>query len=117
MSGIFPENYTFQKNGLFKNGLSTKLYKCQKLNGTQKKDRMGHSIDNRAMGIIVDELKKNDVNIDITILSGYIQYILNSHEGLYNDIVSKLNSEELQNVFNEMDVINVGRALAYLFTV
>ena len=75
---------------------------------------MGHRIDNHAMEIIVDELKKNDVNINITILSTFIQYILNSHEDLYNDIVARLNSEELQNVFNEMDVLNLGRALAYL---
>ena len=66
------------------------------------------------MEVIVDELQKNHINIGITILSGHIQYILNKHEGLYNNIVDRLNSEELQNVFNEMDVINVGRALVYL---
>ena len=66
------------------------------------------------MEVIVDELQRNDINVNITIFSAYVQYILNKHEDLYNDIVTQLNSEELQNVFNEMDVINLGRALAYL---
>ena len=83
------------------------------MNGAQK-NKMGHSIDNRAMEIITDELRRNDVHINITILSHYIKYILDNHEDLYNSAVARLNSQEIQNVFNEMNVINLGRALTYL---
>ena len=66
------------------------------------------------MEIITDELRRNDVHINITILSHYIKYILDNHEDFYNTAVAQLNSKEIQNVFNEMNVINLGRALTYL---
>ena len=78
------------------------------------KAKMGHNIDNRTMEIITDELKRNDVHINITILSQYIKYILDNNGDLYNGAVDRLNSQEIQNVFNEMNVINLGRALTYL---
>ena len=83
------------------------------MNGTQK-NKMGHSIDNRAMEIITDELRRNDVHINKTILSHYIKYILDHHEDLYNGAVARLNSQDMQNIFNEVNVINLGRALTYL---
>ena len=62
----------------------------------------------------MDELRKNNVNIDISTLSQYINYILGVHEDLYNEMANHLNSDELLNVFNEMNVNIFGRALAYL---
>ena len=66
------------------------------------------------MEVIVDELRKNNVNIDITILSQHINYVLDVHEDLYNEMANRLNSDELLNVFNEMNVSSFGRVVAYL---
>ena len=66
------------------------------------------------MEVIVDELRKNNVNIDVT-LSEHIQYILNSYRDCYNDSVERLTREELLlDVFHEMNVNSLGRTMAYL---
>ena len=66
------------------------------------------------MEVMVDELRKNGIYIDITTLSAHIHYILDNHRDMYNGAVNQLNSAELINVFNEMNVNNVGRVVAYL---
>ena len=66
------------------------------------------------MEVMVDELRKNDIYIDITTLSLHIHYILDNHGDMYNEAVNRLNSAELINVFNEMNVNNAGRVVAYL---
>ena len=67
------------------------------------------------MEVIVDELKKNDVNIDIETLTEHIQYILNNYKDCYNYSVERLTREELLlDVFHEMDVNSLGRTMAYL---
>ena len=67
------------------------------------------------MEVIVDELRKNNVNIDVETLSEHIQYILNSYRDCYNDSVERLTREELlMDVFHEMNVNTLGRAMAYL---
>ena len=67
------------------------------------------------MEVIVDELRKNNVNIDVETLSEHIQYILNSYRDCYNDSVERLTREELLlDVFHEMNVNTLGRAMAYL---
>ena len=66
------------------------------------------------MEVIVDELRKNNVNIDITILSQHIHYILDNHQDMYNEVANRLNSTVLLDVFNEMNVNSVGRVVAYL---
>ena len=35
------------------------------------------------MEVIVDELKKNDIRIDIETLTEHIEYILNNYRGLF----------------------------------
>ena len=62
----------------------------------------------------MDELQKNNVNIDITTLSQHIHYVLDVHKDMYNEMADRLNSEELLNVFNEMNVNSFGRVVAYL---
>ena len=62
----------------------------------------------------MDELRKNNVNIDITILSQHIHYVLGVHEDMYTEMANRLNSDELLNVFNEMHVNSFGRVVAYL---
>ena len=67
------------------------------------------------MEVIVDELRKNNVNTDVETLTGHIQYILNSYRDCYNDSVERLTREELLlGVFHEMNVNTLGRAMAYL---
>ena len=67
------------------------------------------------MEVITDELKKNGVHIDIETLSEHIEYILCNYRDSYNEAVDRLNSEELiLDVFHEMNVNNLGRAMAYL---
>ena len=67
------------------------------------------------MEVIVDELRKNNVNIDIETLTERVQYILNNYRDCYNDSVEHLTREELLlNVFHEMNVNTLGRTMAYL---
>ena len=66
------------------------------------------------MEVIVDELQRNNIDIDIRTLSHYIKGILERHEALYGDIAARLNPEDLSNVFMEMGVNSFGRAMAYL---
>ena len=67
------------------------------------------------MEVIQDELQKNNVRIDIETLTEHIEYILNNYRDSYIEAVDRLNSEELiLDVFHEMDVNSLGRAMAYL---
>ena len=67
------------------------------------------------MEVIADELKKNNVRIDIETLTEHVQYILNNYRDSYNDSVNRLTREELLlDVFHEMNVNSLGRAMAYL---
>ena len=67
------------------------------------------------MEVIQDELKKNNVRIDIKTLTEHIEYILNNYKDSYNDSVDRLTREELLlDVFHEMNVNSLGRAMAYL---
>ena len=66
------------------------------------------------MEVIVDELRKNDVRVDITTLSSHIHYILDNYRDMYNEVINRINSTQLLNIFNEMNVNTVGRVTAYL---
>ena len=67
------------------------------------------------MEVIVDKLKKNDVNVDVETLSEHIQYILDNYRDCYNESVERLTREELLlDVFHEMNVNSLGRAMSYL---
>ena len=67
------------------------------------------------MEVIVDELKKNNVNIDIETLTEHVKYILNNYRDSYNYSVELLTREELLlDVFHEMNVNSLGRTMAYL---
>ena len=67
------------------------------------------------MEVILDELRKNNVDIDILILSQRINYVPDRHEKLYGEMAERLSSEELLGFFfPEMNVNSFGRAMAYL---
>ena len=71
------------------------------------------------MEVIADELQKNGIHIDIETLSEHIEYILGNYRDSYIEAVNALNRFPLnvdmfQKVFKEINVDNVGRAMAYL---
>ena len=67
------------------------------------------------MEVIQDELKKNNVRIDIETLTEHIEYILNNYRDTYTHALDRLTREELLlDVFHEMNVNSLGRAMAYL---
>ena len=66
------------------------------------------------MEVIADELQKNGIRVDITTLSIHINEILGRYKDAYNDVVNRLNPEQLSDVFHEMSVNTVGRVMAYL---
>ena len=62
----------------------------------------------------MDELQKNNVDIDILVLLQQINYVLGRHEKLYGEMAERLGPEELLGVFAEMNANSFGRAMAYL---
>ena len=66
------------------------------------------------MEVILDELRKNNVDIDILILSQRINYVLARHGQLYDEMAERLDSDGLLNVFNDVNMNSFGRAMAYL---
>ena len=67
------------------------------------------------MEVIQDELQKNGVNVDTETLTEHIEYILNNYKDFYTHAIDRLSREELLlDVFHEMDVNSLGRAMAYL---
>ena len=66
------------------------------------------------MEVIVGELKKNGIRIDITVLSTYINYILVNYKDMYNNAVNRLNFNQLVDVFHEMSINTIGRVMGYL---
>ena len=67
------------------------------------------------MEVIQDELQKNNVRIDIETLTEHIEYILENYRDCYSQAVECLTREELLlDVFHEMNVNSLGRAMAYL---
>ena len=66
------------------------------------------------MDVIANELRKNDIDVDVQILSQHIYYVLAHHGQLYDEMAERLDSDGLLNVFGEMNVNSFGRAMAYL---
>ena len=67
------------------------------------------------MEVIQDELQKNNVRIDIKTLTEHIECILNNYRDCYSQSVNRLTREELLlDVFHEMNVNSLGRAMSYL---
>jgi hypothetical protein len=66
------------------------------------------------MEVILNELQKNGVDIDMRTLSHHINCLLERHEALYNQMILNVNRNEIHIVFNTINVTNFGRAMAYL---
>ena len=66
------------------------------------------------MYVIVDELRKNNVNVDRTILSQHIHNILDKYQDMYDEMAGRISANELVSVYNTVNVDTVGRVMAYL---
>ena len=66
------------------------------------------------MEVIADELQKNDVRIDVTLLNIHINHILVNYKAMYDEATSRLKSNQLIDVFHENCFNTVGRVMAYL---
>jgi carbon starvation protein CstA len=67
-----------------------------------------------AMEVILDKLQTRGVDLDMRTLSHHINYLFEGHGTLYNQMVVNVNPNEMHVVFNTINVINFGRAMAYL---
>ena len=47
-------------------------------------------------------------------LSHYVNYLFERHEALCNQVIVDVNPEEMQVVFNSINVTNFDRAMAYM---
>ena len=66
------------------------------------------------MEVIQDELQKNDVRIDVTLLNFHINRILVNYKAMYDEATNRLKSNQLIDVFYENCFNTVGRVMAYL---
>ncbi len=66
------------------------------------------------MDWILDELRKNNIDIDMTTLLHHINYLIERHDREYGHMVPYVNCDNISQVFTETNVINFGRAMAYL---
>ena len=66
------------------------------------------------MDVIVDELRKNNVNIDRTVLSQYIHDILDRYQDMYDQMADRISANELMSVYKGVNADTVGRIMAYL---
>ena len=66
------------------------------------------------MEVIQDELQKNDVRIDVTLLNIHINRILVNYKAMYDEATTRLKSNQLIDVFHENCFNTVGRVMAYL---
>ena len=66
------------------------------------------------MDWILDELRKNNIDIDMKTLSHHINYLIERHYREYGHMVAYVNRDNISQVFTETNVINFGRAMAYL---
>ena len=67
------------------------------------------------MEVIVDELQKNGIRIDTTLLNGHVNRILGMYKAIYDEATSRLKAvDQLVDVFHENCFHTVARVTAYL---
>ena len=66
------------------------------------------------MEVIVDELQKNGVNVDITLLNTHVNPILCVYKTMYDEATSRLKADQLIDVFHQNCFNTVARVMAYL---
>ena len=66
------------------------------------------------MEVIVDELQKNGIRIDMTLLNIHVNRILGMYNAIYDEATSRLKADQLVDVFHENCFHTVARVMAYL---
>ena len=67
------------------------------------------------MEVIVDELQKNGIRIDMTLLNVHVNRILGMYKTIYDEATSRLKAvHQLVDVFHENCFHTVARVMAYL---
>ena len=66
------------------------------------------------MEVIVDELQKNGIRIDMTLLNIHVNRILNTYKAMYGEATSRLKADQLVDVFHENCFNTAGRVMGYL---
>ena len=66
------------------------------------------------MEVIVDELQKNGIRIDMTLLNIHVNRILGMYKAIYDEATSRLKADQLVDVFHENCFHTVARVMAYL---
>ena len=66
------------------------------------------------MKVILDELRKNNVDIDMTTVSYHMHQCLEQYKIMYEEMATRVEAVDLPDIFNDMNVNNFGRAMAYL---
>ena len=66
------------------------------------------------MEVIVDELQKNGIRIDMTLLNIHVNRILGMYKAIYDEATSRLKAGQLVDVFHENCFHTVARVMAYL---
>ena len=66
------------------------------------------------MEVIVDELQKNGIRIDMTLLNIHVNRILCIYKTMYDEATSRLKADQLVDVFHENCFNTVARVMAYL---
>ena len=62
----------------------------------------------------MNELQKNGIRIDMTLLNIHVNRILSVYKTMYNEATSRLKADQLVDVFHENCFNTVGRVMAYL---
>ena len=66
------------------------------------------------MEVIADELQKNGIRIDMTLLNIHVNRILGMYKAIYDEATSRLKADQLVDVFHENCFHTVARVMAYL---
>ena len=66
------------------------------------------------MEVIVDELQKNGIRIDMTLLNVHVNRILCVYKAMYDEATSRLKADQLIDVFHQNCFNTVARVMAYL---
>ena len=66
------------------------------------------------MEVIVDELQKNGIRIDMTLLNIHVNRILCVYKAIYDEATSRLKADQLVDVFHENCFNTMARVMAYL---
>ena len=66
------------------------------------------------MEAITDELQKNGIRIDMTLLNIHVNRILCVYKAMYDEATSRLKADQLVDVFHENCFNTVARVMAYI---